>query len=109
MKDAQQIKRTIMRRVYYAFGLRLAFSMTTLHLVILAAAVYALGYFVHVSAVLQNVSRQPVGEFGPYMLKVVMQADVITLLVTGVIIMTALSLPFTLPQYRRTLHPRVHA
>ena len=102
-----QLQKNIMRRVYYAFAIRLATHATTLHLLVLAAGVYALGYFVHVAAVMQNLSRVPMGEFGPHMLRVVMQADVITLVVLGVVVMTALSLPFSLPQYQRAARTQI--
>ena len=107
MKSAKKLKSNIMRRVYYAFTIRLATHSTTLHLMLLAVSVYALGYFVHVAAVLKNMSRVPIGDFGPHVLKVVMQADGITLVVLGVIVMTCLSLPFSLPNYQRTARAQI--
>jgi Na+-translocating ferredoxin:NAD+ oxidoreductase RnfD subunit len=101
MTTTIQLKKRIMRRVYYTFGIRLATHVTTLHLVVMAAAVYALGYFVHVAAVFRNASSVPVGEFIHYVLQALAQADVMTLLVLGVIVLTAISLPFSVPHHHR--------
>ncbi|MCD5382143.1 MAG: hypothetical protein LR017_02385 [Candidatus Pacebacteria bacterium] len=95
-----------MRRVYYSFALRLATHTTTLYLAILAVSVYALGYFVHVQAVLNTAAQVPAGEFGPFILRLLANTDGITLVVLGVIIMTSLSIPFSLPNYQRTLRPQ---
>jgi len=100
--DFKKMKRRIMRRVYYTFGIRMATHVTTMHLVVMAASVYALGYFVHVAAVFRNVSSVPVGEFVGYVLRTVTHADVMTLLVLSVIVLTAVSLPFSLPHAHRT-------
>lgn len=86
-----------MRRVYYTFGIRIATHVTTLHLVVMAVSVYALGYFVHVAAIFRNVSSVPVGEFVGYMLRALAHADVMTMLVLGVIALTFISLPLSLP------------
>jgi hypothetical protein len=87
-----------MRRVYITFGIRLATHVTTLHLLVMATAVYALGYFVHVAAVFRNVSSVPVGEFLNYLTKALMHADGMTVLVLGVITLTVVSFPFSLPR-----------
>jgi len=100
MKTQNQMKKRIMRRVYITFGIRIATHVTTLHLVVMAASVYALGYFVHVAAVFRNASAVPVGEFVSYMLRALAHADVMTMLVLGVIVLTIASLPMSLPKYR---------
>jgi len=96
-----------MRRVYYTFGIRVVTHTTTLHVAVLTAAVYALGYFVHVAAVFHNVARVPVGDVAGYLTHAAMNTEGITLLVLGVVILAALSLPMQLPRIHRT--SRVHA
>lgn len=103
MKTAKQLKRKVMLRVYYIYGLRLMLAPATLHVAVLAAAVYGIGYFVHVAAVLENLSRIPMGEVAPWLARAVLHTQGITLLVLGVAILAALSLPIQLPQYRRSL------
>jgi len=101
MKKQDQIRKRIMRRVYITFGIRLATHVTTLHLVVMAASVYALGYFVHVAAVFRNVSSVPIGEFLGYIARSLAHTDVMTMLVLGVIALTVVSLPFSLPRHHR--------
>ena len=101
MKTQKQIKNQIMRRVYITFGIRLATHVTTLHLVVMAASVYALGYFVHVAAVFRNVSSVPMGEFLSYIGHSLLHTDVMTMLVLAVITLTLVSLPFSLPHQHK--------
>jgi hypothetical protein len=103
MKTHTQIKKRIMRRVYITFGIRVATHVTTLHLVLMAVSVYALGYFVHVAAVFRNASSVPVGEFVNYFAQALLGADGMTVLVLGVITLTVVSLPFSLPR-QHTVH-----
>ncbi len=101
MKTQNQVRQRIMRRVYITFGIRFATHVTTLHLVVIAASVYALGYFVHVAAVFKNASSIPVGEFLGYMARTLAHTDAITILVLGVITLTMVSLPFSLPRHQK--------
>ena len=92
-----------MRRVYYTFGIRVATHVTTLHVLVMGVSVYALGYFVHVAAVFRNVSSVPVGDFAGYMFHALTHTDVMTMLMLAVIVLTAVSLPFSVPH-----HYKVH-
>lgn len=92
-----------MRRVYYTFAVRLATHTLTLHVVVLGAAVYSVGYFVHVAAVMRNMSGIPLGELGGFLMRAASNTEGVTLLVVGVAILSLLSLPIQLPQYRRSL------
>ena len=103
MKTATQIKRNIMLRVYYVYGLRVVLHPLTLHIALLATATYMVGYFVHVAAVARNMASIPVGEAGGFLARAAMNTEGITLLVVGVVILAILSLPVQLPQYRRSL------
>lgn len=92
-----------MLRVYYTFALRLARSPLTLHVAVLFAAVYGVGYFVHVAAVMQNLANIPLGEVAPWLMRAASNTEGITLLVIGAAVLALLSLPIQLPQYRRSL------
>ncbi len=92
-----------MLRVYYVYTKRLVMHPLTLHLAVLTAAIYAVGYFVHVAAVLRNLSTVPVGEVLVFLQRAVLHTEGITLLVLGVAILSLLSLPIQLPSLRRGL------
>ncbi|MFT5849263.1 MAG: hypothetical protein ACI9H6_000064 [Patiriisocius sp.] len=96
-----QIQKRIMRRVYYAFGVRLATHSITLHMVVLAVAAYVLTQLVHVASVLENVASVQMGELAGYLQQTLTQADVTTLAVIGIATFTALSLPLRLPNYQK--------
>ncbi len=101
--DFKQMQRRIMMHVYRTFAIRLATHPLTLHVGLLVGAAYAVGYFVHVAAVMRNMANVPVGELGGFLARAVTNTEGITLLVLGVMIFAALSLPIQLPQYRRSL------
>lgn len=107
MKTAKQLKRSIMLRVYYIYGLRLVLSPFALHVAVLVAAVYGVGHFVHVAAVMQNLASIPMGEVAPWLMRAASNTEGITLLVLGAAILAALSLPIQLPQYARSLKAQV--
>ena len=90
-----------MRRVYYAFALRLATHPITLHVVFLVAALYALAALVHVEMVLRNIAVVEVGNLVPHLAKILMNADTATIMVLGITTFVLASLPFRLPQYQR--------
>lgn len=100
----KKLKRRVMLRVYYIYGLRLMLAPLTLHVAVLLAAVYGVGYFVHVSAVIQNMANIPLGEIAPWFMRAASNTEGITLLVLGVAILALLSLPIQLPQYKQSLH-----
>lgn len=99
--NTQQLHKKIMRRVYYAFAIRLTTHPITAHVVILAIAAYALAALVHVDMVLRNIAATPVGELGTKLVSIVSQADAVTLLVLGVAIFAALSMPLRVPKMPR--------
>ena len=92
-----------MRRVYYAYTMRLAKHPVTAHAVILLASVFVFARLVHVAAVFNNVSGVELGQLGSYILTTVMSADVATLAVIGIVCFTLLSLRIQLrvPQWYR--------
>ena len=98
------LQRTIMRRVYYAFGVRLATHPITLHAVVLLVAGYALATLVHVEMVLRNLATTEVADLGTKLSTILFNADALSLLALGVVTFTVLSLPLRLP---RVVTPRV--
>lgn len=96
MKKINKLQKKIMRRVYYAFAIRLTTHTITKHVVVLLVAGVLLARLVHVAAVYRNVASVRVGELGSYVFKAVVNADTATLMVLGLIIFTLLSLRFKL-------------
>ena len=96
-----KLHKQIMRRIYYAYAMRLATHTVTLHVAVLAILVYALAALVHVDKVLQNIASAQVGDLGAKLLQVAAQADALSLLVFGVLIFTVLSLPLRIPRLVR--------
>ena len=91
-----------MRRVYYAFAIRLATHKATLHLVALVVLGYVLTKLVFVAKVFDNLASRELGEVVPTLVRMVGNADLLTLVVLGAVIMTALSLPLQLSLPQRT-------
>ncbi|MEZ4200571.1 MAG: hypothetical protein R3B69_03220 [Candidatus Paceibacterota bacterium] len=89
----QTIHTTIMRRVYYAFAVRLATHTVTLHVLALAVLGFVLAKLVFVARVYENLASREFGELLPATLRILMHADVLTLVVFAVAVFTALSLP----------------
>lgn len=98
--ETKNLQKQIMRRVYYAFGIRLATHPVTVHTLVLAIAGYALAVLVHVERVLQNIAATPVADLGSKVVTILLQADTLSLLALGLAMFTALSLPLRLPKSR---------
>ena len=85
-----------MRRVYYAFALRVASHPIVVHGTLFIAGVFVLSRFVHVASILNNISSVQVGELGRYLFNTFMHAEWWTLATIGIILFSVLSLPFSL-------------
>lgn len=92
-KQVNKLSKTIMRRVYYAFAIRLATHSVTKHVVLLALFGYVLARLVHVAAVYRHIVSVEVGDLGVATFKMFLNADLPTLLVVGLVFFTILSLP----------------
>lgn len=73
-----------MRRIYYAYALRLSLHSVTLSLVVFAVSLYALGKLVFVERVVEGFLNIPVRELVPHTIRVLGYADALTLVVFGV-------------------------
>jgi hypothetical protein len=104
MKTKSQLQKSIMRRVYYTFGIRIATHPLTTHMVVLGFSVLIFARLVHIAAVYRNMMHIEVGELGSYVLRVFTHADMATLLALGLIIFTCLSLQwkFVIPKLHHT-------
>jgi hypothetical protein len=85
-----------MRRVYYAFALRLGTHKITLSLVLLAVSVYGLSVMVHVASIIENIRRVQVGRLDNYIVNAFLHTDVLTILFFGLVVFSLLSFNFTL-------------
>lgn len=85
-----------MRRVYYAFAIRLATHPLLVHGVLLALGVYGLSVMVHVASIMNNIRTIELGNLDNYILNAFMHAEFLTLVFVGVVVFTALSLRFSL-------------
>ncbi len=96
------LQKRIMRRVYYAFFLRGAFHPVTVHALVLIVSVFTLSRLVHVAAIIENLKMVRLGELDNYIFATFAQAEFWTLVCTGIIIFTILSLPLrlSLPKHR---------
>jgi hypothetical protein len=86
----------IMRRVYYAYALRLLTGPVALHGAVIAVLLFILTYFVSVTNVLRNISHIEVGRVGSYILESALHTEVWTLLIIGALIFAAFSLRINL-------------
>lgn len=75
---------TIMRRVYYAYAIRLLMSRATAYLAALALALIVFAQMVSVSAVFHNMLSVRVGEIHRFFISAFLNTEVWTLLVLGV-------------------------
>ena len=88
-----KLQNNIMRRVYYAFAIKLATHTATKHVVVLAVLGYVLTKLVFVAKVYENLASRELGELAPTLVRILSNADLVTLVVVGLVIFTALSLP----------------
>ena len=101
--NTNQLKKRIMRRVYYTFGIRIVSHPIFTHSVVIGVTGFLLTRLVHVAAVYHNMLNVKVGEFASYAVRVVMQSDLPTLVALGLIIFACLSLRWQLKA------PRLHS
>ncbi len=101
MSTINQLQRRIMRRVYYAFGIRLATSPVVVHGVLLFAALYALKVLVSITSIINNLRQIQLGNLDNYIFHAFMHAQFWTLVVIGIMFFTMLSLNFSLKAPRQ--------
>ncbi len=88
-----KIQRKIMRRVYYAFAMRVVQHPVTMKIGLLAVALVVFAEVVHVRKIVENLLSAPLGSVPQLAFNAVMRGEVLTLLAVGVMVFVALSLP----------------
>ena len=78
--NTKQIQKNIMRRVYYAYALRLAVNRLTVHTLLAGVALFIMTQFVHFAAVFQNFSQVPVANVDNFVMSALTHTEAWTLL-----------------------------
>ena len=89
-----------MRRVYYAYAIRMATHPFFIHGVVMGALLLVLTYFVSIPNVFVNTLDVRVGELAPHLFRALQETEVWTLLILGSLIFTTLSLQIHLRMFR---------
>ncbi len=110
MHNHTQLRRAIMRRVWYTFMVSVFVRPSTVHGFLFGASMIAFWKLVSVTSIANNVLSVRVGELPSYAWSALAHAETITLLVFGVIVFTTLSVGIRIPrfalQYRGAHRPQ---
>jgi hypothetical protein len=87
-----QLRKNIMRRVYYTFALKTALSPALLHGLILCASFYVLTLVVSVPDVWANLMQVPVGNVFTFFLGALKHTQTVTLVLLAVMSLTLFSI-----------------
>ena len=90
-----------MRRVYYAYAIRLAHHPVTIQIGLFVAALFIFAHMVHVAKVVQNMLSTSLGNVPQFVFNALMHGEVLTLIALGVMTFVLLSLGWrtlTLPR-----------
>lgn len=93
-KEIKKLRRTIMRRIYYAYALSIAAHPMLLHGVAFSIALAIFARQVHVASVINNFLSIEVSHVPSFLWHAIARGEVITLFAIGVIVFTALSVPW---------------
>lgn len=101
-KNIKQLNRNIMRRVYYAYTLRIITDPLRVYGFIMGISLIFMMQFVSVPSIINNLMQIEVGAVPHYAYNAFTTTESWTLVFLGVIIFAALSLRFELrmPKYR---------
>ncbi len=106
--NSRKLQKKIMRRVYAVFAWRLAMHPVTMQVGLFGVALLILAKLVHVSRVADSMLSTSLSNLPNYLFNTVvhafMRGEVLTLIAVGVIVFTALSIPWGL--YQITLPKR---
>jgi ABC-type dipeptide/oligopeptide/nickel transport system permease component len=96
MATLNKLQKKIMRRVYYAYALRLATLPGIPQGFMMLAALIALTYFVSIGNVINNMVNVGFNGIGQFAYNAITNTEAWTLLILGVMIFSALSFRFKL-------------
>ncbi len=106
MHNHTQLRRTIMRRVWYTFLVSVFVRPATVQGFLFGASIIAFWKLVSVTSIANNFLSVRVGELPGYAWSAFSHAETITILVFGIIVFTVLSVGIQIPrfalQYRDT-------
>ncbi len=85
-----------MRRVYLAFGARIISHQVTLYSALFVVSLLGFAKLVHVQSVLTNLLATELGSLPTFVMNAVWRGEVLTLLALGVMVFSALSIPWNL-------------
>ena len=92
MSNIHKLKKRVMRRIYYAYAIRVSTNPLVLHSVVLIAGVYGLSVMVHVASIVKNLQQVQVSRLDNFVFNAVAHTDTLTLLFFGLVCFTMLSL-----------------
>lgn len=93
-----------MRRVYYAFALKVVTHPLVAHGALLVVSLFILTRLVNVASIVQNISNVKVGYLDNFILNSLTHTDMVTLSVFGIVCFTLLSLQWNLRSVRLGQH-----
>ncbi len=94
MHMVSKLHKKIMRRVYYAYAIRLATLPGVLHGFLMLGALIALTYFVSLGNVIQNIEIVGLSGVGRLAYSAITNTEAWTLLIIGFMVFAALSFRF---------------
>ncbi len=94
MKKLNKLQKKIMRRVYYAYALRVVTLPGVPQGFLMLASLIALTYFVSIGNVIQNLEMTGMNGLGQFAYNAVTNTEAWTLLILGVLIFLAFSFRF---------------
>ena len=99
--QAKKLRRAIMRRVWYAYGLSTVLRPAAVQGFLFGASVIGFWKLVSVTSIIHNVLQVKLGELPLYVLQALLQAHVLALFAFGIMVFTVLSfgIRVTLPRY----------
>ncbi len=93
-KQLTTLQKKIMRRVYYAYALKMVTLPGVPQGFFMLASIIALTYFVSIGNVIENLMQAPVGHIGVFLYNAVTNTEAWTLLILGVFIYSLFSFRF---------------
>lgn len=99
-----ELKRTIMRRVYYAYAFRIARHPITTHGTLIAVSMVALTHFISIPNIWANMLNKKLGEVHIFLFESAMSTEIWTFVLVGLMLTAVGSLIVQLrtPRFNRT-------
>ena len=91
-KAALKLRKNIMRRVYFVYGLRTLSNPLATHGAVLLVSIFLMTYFVSFKDVFMNIMHVEVVQVLPYIFGSILNTEVWTLVLLGVAIFSVLTL-----------------